>query len=245
MGFRQNLRVTPLAWVALLIGIAIHLTGFVALSIQTGSDARMRIRSAFVQYPDPGEGEHSTVFKEQAELFDTAPLFLPTSRNHSSSIRKIRLQEEQSALFDSFPAQITLDRSEWDGVSWFDDPKVSDHRGTMGSEFWNVFHRFGSSHRIEKGEDEGGSRMEVVSFGSGATLRNELLPKAIEEAGEGALWNPVTLRILIDRVGAIGEPLMVTSSGLDRVDEAVRVFLKHSATIRGLRPGYYEIRVGP
>ena len=243
--FRENLRITPLGLSALVIGVVIHLAGFVALSFESGSDRKVKIREAFVQYPNRREGEHSVLFKEQASLFDTAPLFLPTAWNHSFSLKEIRMQEEQTSLFDSFPAQITLDRSKWEAFSWFDEPRVDDHRGMLQSEFWDTFHYFGSSRRAEETEIGRGSWIEVISYGRATPIRIEPLPVQIREAGEGALWSPVDLRILVDRVGLIGEPFLVNSSGSDRVDETIEGYLWESAPSWGLRPGYYEIRVGP
>ncbi|AWT59346.1 MAG: hypothetical protein DF168_00531 [Candidatus Moanabacter tarae] len=243
--FRQNLRKARFALMAISVGLMVHLAVFVPLSFESRSVDREKIREAFVQYPDRREGEHSVLLKEQASLFDSAPLFLPTPHNHSFSLKEIRMQEEETTLFDSFPAKITLSRLNWEAFSWFEKPGVSDYRGVLRSEFWNIFHYLGSSPRSKDVETKRGSWIEIVPYGRSTPTLVEPLPIQIRQAGEGVLWSPVALRILVDRIGPIGAPLLVNSSGSYRVDEAIERYLLEAARDWGLRPGYYKVLFGP
>ena len=241
----QNLRKARLVLVAIVVGLVVHLAVFVALSFESRSIEKEKIREAFVQYPDRREGEHSALFKEQASLFDTAPLFLPTPRNHSFSLKEIRMQEEETTLFDSFPAKITLSRPNWEAFSWFEKSEFGDHRGILRSEFWDIFHYLGSFPRSKNVEIKRGSWIEIIPYGRSTPILVEPLPIQIRQAGEGILWSPVALRILVDRIGPIGEPFLVNSSGSYRIDEAIEGYLLEAARNWGLRPGYYKVLMGP
>lgn len=230
---------------AILLGIVVHLAVFVALSFESKSVEMEKTREAFVQYPDRRESEHSALLKEQASLFDTAPLFLPTPQNHSFSLKEIQMQEKETTLFDSFPAKITLARSNWETFSWFEEPEFSDYRGILRSEFWNIFHYLGSSPRSKEVEVKRGSLVEIIPYGRSTPILVEPLPSQIRQVGEGVLWSPVALQILVDRIGPIGAPFLVNSSGSYRIDEAIEGYLLEAARNWGLRPGYYRVLFGP
>ena len=63
--------------------------------------------------------------------------------------------------------------------------------------------------------------------------------------GPGA-WRPLTLTVLVGAAGSVGHPTLVSSSGVDEVDERIRWIVGRELLPRlPLRPGVYRLEVGP
>jgi hypothetical protein len=60
------------------------------------------------------------------------------------------------------------------------------------------------------------------------------------------VWRPLTLTVLVNATGSVGQPTLVTSSGVDEIDERIRWIVGRELLPRlPLRPGIYRLEVGP
>ena len=94
---------TRLGKVVSVGGVAVILFAFLGLRISSKSEIQIPRSAAFARVIGGDGVEVAALFQEQAELFDTAPLFLPTAWNYSGDLGDILRIDNQSALFAPFP----------------------------------------------------------------------------------------------------------------------------------------------
>ena len=78
--------VSPVLRIALLLGIAVHLAGFLIFRVVSNPLPDREPAAAFVQFLSTGLMAGDADLEEKAILFDSAPLFIPTRWNASSRI---------------------------------------------------------------------------------------------------------------------------------------------------------------
>ena len=98
----KPLRISLIAQFAIIVGITIHLLGFLAFHIQTPSTESVRFSAPYVQYPSLEEKKSNQLLREQSELYDSAPLFLPTSWNYVTNVEVFSLEVDNASLFSAY-----------------------------------------------------------------------------------------------------------------------------------------------
>ena len=83
---RSQQMVSPMLRIALLVGVAVHLAGFLFLRVVSNPLPDREPEAAFVQFLSSQMLAGDAGLEEQAILFDSAPLFIPTRWNASSQI---------------------------------------------------------------------------------------------------------------------------------------------------------------
>ena len=68
----------------------------------------MDFAEPFIQYPSPEEKKINQLIREQAELYDSAPLFLPTSWNYVTNVETLSLEVHSSSLFPTYEEKWTI-----------------------------------------------------------------------------------------------------------------------------------------
>lgn len=237
-------------WTASVIGAALVLSGVLVLfrapsrpppSILTGRPP--------VQLARPGNAD--PILREQAEMRDLAPLFLPTERNANLSIPprdpsrslledespKLRFGEAEANVVKSFPPVATINRrpaAQAGPLDVFSPEAVAASLAGFGRE----------TARIAPLPPRGGF-VEVMASRTGDLLLAEPVPSADGPAGDKP-WGPVEFLAVVDPSG-LSAPLTLTSgSRVAEVDAHFSNYLTRVFRVGDrLAPGFYRITVAP
>lgn len=192
-----------------------------------------------------------TALKEEAEIRDLRPLFLPTEFNVSlpeprrepgrtfldNETIKWRYSESELTLARKLPDIATLNGKPAAGVKPMDLLEAErSSPGVVG---------FGRNPVALPATAGGAGSLEVVATASGTRVLAELLP-AEARPGGGVPWEPLELIAMVDAAG-LAAPLMVTSSSrVEEIDAHFRNYLAQRYRIgERLPPGFYRLIVAP
>jgi len=192
-----------------------------------------------------------TALKEEAEIRDLRPLFLPTDFNVSlpeprrepgrtfldNETIKWRYSESELTLARELPPIVALNGKPAAEVKPLDalaGERASPEALGMGR------------NPVALPETSGGGGMlEVVATASGTRVLVERLPADARPAG-GKPWEPLELIAMVDATGLVA-PLTVTSSSrVEEIDAHYRNYLARRYRIgERLPPGFYRLIVAP
>lgn len=209
----------------------------------------LRPQKSAVQLARPGVADE--VLRQEAELRDLSPLFLPTSRNAAlpepkRESRRTILEEEHPRwsfgeadlhVGREFPPVVTL------GGKALEKAELADALSIEAAEApLSGFGRRGAE--ISPIEGRGGF-VEVVAARDGRRVLAERLPMSAAPPG-GRAWAPMELLATVDAAG-LTCPLVVTEgSRVEETDLHFRNYLAETFQIGAkLPPGYYRITVAP
>ncbi|MDP4879840.1 MAG: hypothetical protein NWR36_08140 [Opitutales bacterium] len=98
---------SPVLSVALMVGIAVHLAGFLIFRVVSNPLPTRDDRAAFVRYVSAGSLAGDLALEEQAQLFDSAPLFVPTQWNAAQNV-SLAQRDRVRERFPEFEPAIDL-----------------------------------------------------------------------------------------------------------------------------------------
>jgi hypothetical protein len=242
---RHFFKLTPLYKIALVIGVGVHLAGFLLFNIDPLDDTPPPFSPALVQFSPSQPDQTQSWLAEQTLLFDSAPLFLPTRWNTSQPTPPVALTRKQAA--DPFPAPepvLSIDqvRLPPDEVALAGDNQQSHE--LLRPAYWSPFHGFGLGNQTEISPIPAGIGLQAVAMSSGETVVSLRLPVTHPALVETSLWSPAVFTILVDEAGAIGSPMLMESSFDERVDDALRDLLRTLDWTSLVPFGYYRVTVG-
>ena len=235
----------PMRWTLLSGGVIALCFGFLMLNIPVAERAEFADSSGFAQYISYDYDSRSRRLHEQAELFDSAPLFLPTKWNYGSALQDNLLSHEGDALFEPYPPSVSLEGEELTDLPAVDDPEVNHPRELLANPYWSFFDSFGEAETELGKRPDVGSYLIVQGFGTEASVRRQRLPDRITGQFEAPFWAPASFSVTVDAVGMVGEPKLTESSGFEAVDNALREYLLEPFFAAGLSPGYYRVEIWP
>lgn len=101
---------SPLARVALVLGIGVHLAGFLLFRVVTDPVCAAETPKPFIVWNGPEGDSGNIIRREQALLLDSEALFLPTALNARSENTSLRLLSPGAALLElDTPLPVTVD----------------------------------------------------------------------------------------------------------------------------------------
>jgi hypothetical protein len=196
-------------------------------------------------------GETEMLLKEEAELRDLRPLFLPTERN--AALPDPRLEPGRTFLDNETPAvsspvaEVHIDR---------DLPPVVTIEGTPlekarpvdalvpDSTDMTAF-GFGRAPVALKPFSPRGGFIEVNAAGNGRRALAEELPLNAKPRVDTP-WAPIAFLAVVDPAGLASPLVVVVGSRVEEVDVHFRIFLTRDYRIgERLEPGFYRIVVAP
>ena len=141
---------TPLFCIALLLGLIVHVIGFLGFRVATNSLPESYSQAAFLQYNASNTVAALGMAEENALLFDSAPLFIPTKWNAAQNLftdiktsgRSSLGQYEPAIdlLTDLAPVNLPLPREHY----------VTKPIDLLDSRYWAFFTDFGEfSQKVE------------------------------------------------------------------------------------------------
>jgi hypothetical protein len=247
--------------VALLLGLLLHVAGLGLFRITADSPKPVPFPPVYVNYANaPGRAADNPL-QDQALLFDTEPLFLPTPSNFASRsglVQAVRppaivwpaasvVDVPQPKQYDFLPVDqgsgrnfkpiAALQPGRWAFLGVFGQDSARGPKLAARGAFLRVV-------RLDPGTSTAGSAPAgpVVLEESWSAAK---APKSTQELK--ALWGPASFLLLFTNTGVVGQPLLMDSAGpgLDAVDDELRVLLDQRFRQQPLPPGTYEATISP
>lgn len=202
-----------------------------------------------VQLARPGTAD--PILREQAEMRDLAPLFLPTDRN--ASLSPPPRDPSRNFLEDESP-KLRFVETETNVVKSFPPVAVINGRPAVQAGPLDVFSAeaaaaslagFGREpSKVEPLPARGGF-LEVVASWSGERVLAEPIPASGAPAGNPA-WTPLEFLAVIDPAGLVAPLTVMSGSRVAEVDAHFGNFLAKVFRVGDrLPPGFYRITVAP
>ena len=238
--------VRAIALFSIIGGILIHLAVFLVIRIEGPGDPAHRDEPPPVRYVGSPGGRDSPVLQQQAALFDSAPLFMPTQWNLVSEMSDVASLREATEIFGRFPPALRLPAYEppLPGPGSVQEiipgPLLPD-----GPRFYLA--RFGreASSPVYAASEGPGVRVEKLSGPQRGHLQGSPLPEPLSALAPSAFWGPARFYLHLSGGIPVGRALLIQSSGFPEWDEALHSFLGSLAFYRLLDDGYYRLSVFP
>jgi hypothetical protein len=189
--------------------------------------------------------------KDEAQIRDLRPLFLPTQFNTTlpeprreaghtildEETPRLEFVEAELGIGQKLPPAATLNGRGAEKARGTDTLEGGDAAVGMAG--------YGRQQRQLEPLPARGGYIEVVAAATGQRVLAEPLPTSLGPAA-GKAWEPMELYAAVDAAG-LAAPLVVTEgSRVDEVDAHFRKILAQSFRIgERLPPGFYRIVVGP
>lgn len=232
----------PMLRISLILGICVHLLGFLFFRVISEPLPERPDGAAYVQLVAPAGPGSGEVLEERAELMDTAPLFLPRRWNAANNLpapaddltlqRFPLYQPEIDVLAQLQPERTPIGEQ-------FD---VNGPADLLALRYRDLFQGFGERALPRPKLEPLGSFAEVSSL-EGRSIRT--IPVTFEWRSANQP-NPATFTLRKEAGGrAIGPPVLDSSSGNADFDAAALGWLNDSGNTAHLQAGLYRIRIYP
>ena len=221
-------------------------------AIRTAS-SRPETRTA-VQIAKP-EGSADVLFRQELELQDLRPLFLPTRFNATppeprveaaksfldNETLKLGFAVAEVGLVEDLPPVVTLNGK----------PLAVPVEGRATAVDALLADGSGPATGLGRGEAKvvplslRGGYVEAVAMNTGQRVLAQALPLESRPPGNKP-WEPMELLAVVDAAGLTAPLVVTTSSRVEEVDSYFRTFLARNFRIGArLSPGFYRIVVAP
>lgn len=239
---------SPLLRLALVLGILVHVIGFLAFKIASNSLPSPEEKLAFISLFTSGVEEDASEFAEQASLFDSAPLFMPGEWSSAAQVFSHRSDQERRIFPElelGIPIIDEIRPQSWTLSSVGDVRQPSDF---LALHFWDLFSYFGGGETREQAAGEahashGGSMQVRVLSGNEVYPSDYSIRMDLDFQTEAFAAQPIVFAANLFAPGMLaGAPLLKQSSGSDSLDAEVLEWLVRPSTLARLPAGLLELR---
>jgi len=237
------------ALVALVAGVSL-VVGIVRLPAPPREGAARAGAPASLNLERPNQ--RNQILSEEAQLFDPAPLFLPTSHNSSQVDDTAILRHEPGESFPMMPPRFAYSDNSFAITIPNPLPVPAQPLDVLNyGRTQTPYAQFGRAGLPEKPLPERMAQLEVVQVKTGRTVLALPLARpagAPPEALATADWEPLEFLVALDVTGLVGAPALVRGSGSAEVDVFFAGYLVKDLRIgarRELAAGFYFLRIGP
>ena len=237
---------TATAVASIIGGTLVHLAIFTVIQIESPVQKDSFTDTSEVRYVGNLNREASPEILEQAALFDSAPLFMPTRWNPVSQMSDVASLKEATEIFDRYAFQLSLP-----GFA----PAFPDQRSQSGESVQEdlpggpafVLSRFGrqpasAANAVSRGPSVQLNQLDDTAKGA---VSGPELPAPLQALAPPALWTPAQFYLQISEGIPAGLPLLAQSSGFADWDQALQGFFSSLGFYRQLDDGYYHLLVYP
>ena len=231
----------------LYVGTALAIAGTAAWWVWSermgkNPDASARAPEPFVRVGGGDAAVADRVLRERADLFDPAPLFVPTARNYGHGQLPSNLVKQPGQVFTDFGAKLSFNEG---GLAAYGAENPA-----AGEGLADVLSRSNEVPFAGLGEN-GSSRARLTSRSAIIQVKkmedSEIQEKILSDITvPRADFAPLEFVVAVGPAGLIGDPLLSHGSGHDDVDVFFQAFLAktyHLGTL--LPPGRYRVMIGP
>lgn len=196
----------------------------------------------FVQLAGASATAANRILQERAELFDPTPLFFPTNWNYGQRPLNAERLRQPGQVFGTYEAKFTVNEQ---SLALFGSEKLQVPQGptdllAQGNEV--PFAGFGQMDKKSATLPVRAGYLEVRRLGSKEIIKEQSLSGVEFSRVDFA---PVEFLVVIGAGGLIGEPILISGSGWDEVDNLLRNYLVTSYRLGDrFSPGRYRVLVG-
>jgi len=239
-------------WILASLGAAV-IVGALALLVRAPAPPASRsgpgaIPSVGLARLDGTAGD--AVLREEARLRDPTPLFLPIADlNAAQGVEPKR--SEPGDTFLGYPEKFTFGRAD---VQFAFAPAVvvPDEKRPVeatGLTDWSMpLQGFGRRDETPLALAARGAYVEIVAAADGGSVGLEQALTAAKPPTQQE-WQPMEFLAAIEPGGLVGQPSLVVSSGVEKVDQYFLEYLvkdwRVGERLSKLKTGFYLIRLGP
>jgi hypothetical protein len=234
-------------WPLLLRGIftifvVLQFIVFFKIKIPAVNTSQSLINAPLLQFltlQEEGQFDAST---EQALLFDSAPLFIPTQWNNTQTLKPV-VQDVELKVFDDFEPEIALmDEMTAAAILKPKQELASEPLDLLEPKFQDLFLVYGQANTALEPLREPSPK----AYFRGMRSAWELLPQPEGLKVLGKLPGPVSFFVHILEPGVLARsPILSKASGLAEFDLTARAWLLLPEVLAQLPVGYSEIIIFP
>jgi hypothetical protein len=179
--------------------------------------------------------------RDEAILFDLAPLFLPTKWN---STQKESPRQEPGSL-DPYPPKYAFGDNELRLPARAVTVPATPTEALAAEPGGSSFPGFGRSPGAILPLAARGGFVEVFAASDGKQVLAMALRDANPPAPSTGWWRPPEFLVAVDPSGLVGPLILTAGSGSGEVDEYYRNYLAENFRLGDrLRPGFYRVSAG-
>ncbi len=183
----------------------------------------------------------SNVMADQALLEDSAPLFLPTRWNASTTPRATL--DDKITGISNYPPELYAVNS-----TFFKGPQLDfgpQPPRVLSKGLAATFSTLGLAKEITENSNASGKGvMEIQRMGE-EKIHEFPLPKKLMSESKVGFWSPVEFFCTVENLTAMGSPSQTKFSGINELDQALSRFAKQKVSESGLSSGFYRITAYP
>lgn len=200
------------------------------------------IPKPFVSFHNLSDNKQDRILDDQAMIFDTKPIFLPSEWNEVGIIPNKEIDQD---LFTDLPPQITL--YNYKSLSTTIPLELSTLASlhALDKKSINLFNGINQNKTELSPPNVGEAHVIIKNFDDSKIVKTYEINDQNTPIKEH-LWVPLEFLVIVDESGPIMPPLMTQSSGIEEID----VFFKHYIStpllkLSQLPIGYYHIVISP
>ena len=233
---------SPILKGLLLIGICVHLLGFLVFRVISNPFQSSAENASFVQFVAPERLHSGAELEEQAALFDSAPLFVAGPWNAAYNLTPPRI-DRTLQKFPLYKPEMNLSKELVPSdISVGANYAVNDPVDLLATQFWDLFRGLERSYAEIEALEKTRIFVEVRTLSGRVILSQET----------DFEWNtvlaiqPARYFLRLEAGGRIlGRPTLSVSSGDAGFDRAAYEWLIMSGLASELELGYFEIVIYP
>lgn len=240
----------PAILVALLAGAAlVQASLYLLFSADLPEEPARALPRPYLRYTGELESNAAERLRQEAALYDSAPLFVPTAWNAATRPPLPRQETPAASLFEPFGARLSLSGESLRPTPPVPPAQVADELLQTPYAGMAPLATLGQRARpilpLPEGDRSGELTARIYPAGEETALlvRRVILPEG-EGPGE-ALWEPALFRLDVGPLEAVRQPVLERSSGLPALDRALAAALGRPWFSADLPAGYYRVQVGP
>lgn len=226
----------------LILALIVHAGVFYFFTFELDDPPKLSSREGFLYYLPEELPTATQELEQRAFLFDSEPLFLPTTRNFSGPIKTdASVWEPSVSLSEPFDPDIRWDDSlllmEGGAFEGSDTPMA-----LLEPVARDFISEFGAQPRLPSQSTPPGLFVEAKTTGGFLILKTFI---EFSEAAEVEFPRNPEFAVLHTGFGLAGAPLLIRPSGNEATDNFVRDFIlkKVNPLLLGSN-GYFHIRIG-
>jgi hypothetical protein len=242
-GRAPGVLLSPFLWTVLVVGVLVHLAGFLVFQIVSQPLPDNKNEAPLLEYLSERAFSGEVELEEQAILFDSAPLFVPTRWSASSGL--FTAQRADQWVFPEYEPEIKL-LEDLEPVALVVDSvdDVVAPEDLLDSRYWEFFTGFARGGESPISLTSSGPIAEIQVLSTQQITKQSV--RLVMESTSPLAGRPAHFYLRVDATGRmLSRPRLAESSGVDDFDQAVRQWLQSSVLAADLPVGYLSIRVFP
>jgi len=233
---------SPVLRISLLLGVCVHLAGFLIFRVSSNPLPAREEAKSFVQFVSPEQLLSGAELEEQAALFDSAPLFIPSQWNAAHNLAAPRRERSMERFPLYQPEMNVAAELEPEGTSLGSNYAVNEAPDLLALRFWNLFRGLGQTE-VEALDLEGVGIFAEVRLPDGSVILD--LQVDTDFVSSQAL-QPARYYIRVEAGGRLsGRPTLGVSSEDAEFDALIYDWLIESGMASRLESGYFEVFIYP